>query len=342
MEETMPIGWGILGAGSLAKNHMGPAIGKSVDAKLVAVCDVTLDVAQKFASQHGVNRAYDSLDKMLEDPELEVLLIATPNYLHAQQTIRAAEAGKHVLCEKPMALTVPDCERMIEACVKHNVKLGVDFQNRYHPAHVEARRLIQSGVVGDIPVVEARYCRGSFRGLTKGWRIDPRSAGAGALMGQGLHPIDLLRFLLNSEVREVRALTDEAPPLRPVDEMNYIILTFENETHGVVISGMLAPRPDNDAVLYGDKAKITCKGTVGMWLRGELLIESDAFSAKTTFPANDSGGLYILVVDDFNRCIMENLQPQISGENGLQMVRITNAVLESSRQGRAVRIGGGT
>jgi UDP-N-acetylglucosamine 3-dehydrogenase len=238
-------------------------------------------------------------------------------------------------------LTVPDCERMIEACEKHNVKLGVDFQNRYHPAHVEARRLIQSGLTGDIPVVEARYCRGSFRGLTKGWRIDPLSAGAGALMGQGLHPIDLLRFLLNSEVREVRALTDEAPPRRPVDEMDYIILTFENETHGVVISGALAPRPDNDAVLYGDKAKITCKGTVGMWLRGELLVESDAFNTRTTFPVMDSPELYIRVVDDFNRCILENSKPEISGENGLQMVRIANAVLESSRQGRAVRIGGG-
>ncbi len=334
----MPIGWGILGTGSLAKNHMGPAIGKAVDTKLVAVCDVRLDVAQEFAGRNGVERAYDSLEKMLEDPEMEVLLIATPNNQHAEQTLRAAEAGKHVLCEKPMALTVADCDRMIEACEKHHVKLGVDFQNRYHPAHIEARRLIQSGAAGEINVVEAKYCRGSFRGFNKGWRIDPRIAGAGALMGQGLHPIDLLRFLLNSEVREVRALTDEAPPLRPVDDMNYIILTFDNEAHGVVISGILAPRPDNDAVLYGEKAKITCKGTVGMWLRGDLVVEGDAFNMRMTFPSNDSPELYIRVVEDFNRCILENTKPMISGENGLQMVRITNAVLESSRQGRAVRI----
>jgi predicted dehydrogenase len=317
---------------------MGPAISKARDTKLVAVCDVRLDAAQEFASRHGVERTYDSLEKMLEDPEMEVLLIATPNNQHAQQTLRAAKAGRHVLCEKPMALTVPDCDRMIEACEKHRVKLGVDFQNRYHPAHIEARRLIQSGAAGEISMVEAKYCRGSFRGFNKGWRIDPQIAGAGALMGQGLHPIDLLRFLLNSEVEEVRALTDEAPPLRPVDDMNYIILTFDNGTHGVVISGILAPRPDNDAVLYGDRAKIICKGTVGMWLRGELIVESDASHTNMTFPSNDSPDLYIRVVDDFNRCILENSKPEISGENGLQMVRITNAVLESSRQARAVRI----
>ena len=336
----MPIGWGILGTGSLVKNHMGPAIGKAADARLVAVCDVNSEMAREFAGKHGVSRVYDTLDKMVEDPDIDVLLIATPNNLHARQTIQAAEAGKHVLCEKPMALTVPDCKQMIEACERHNVKLGVDFQNRYHPAHVEARRLIQAGVTGDVPVVEARYCRGSFRGFTKNWRTDPAIAGAGALMGQGLHPIDLLRFLLDSEVREVRALTDEAPPSRPVDEMDYIVLTFDNDTRGVVIAGALAPRPDNDAVLYGSKAKITCKGTVGMWLRGELWVESDTFGSRTTFPEKDFPEIYLRVVEDFNRCILEDSKPEISGENGLQMVRIANAVLESSRQGRAIRVEG--
>ena len=93
----MPIGWGVLGTGSLAKNYMGPAIGKARDTRLVAVCDIRLDVAQEFASRNGIERVYDSLDKMLSDPEIDVLLIATPNNQHAAQTLRAAEAGKHVL-----------------------------------------------------------------------------------------------------------------------------------------------------------------------------------------------------------------------------------------------------
>jgi len=101
---------------------------------------------------------------MLEDPELDVLYIATPHGLHAQQTILAAKAGKHVLCEKPMALTVPDCELMIQACDKNKVKLGIDFQNRYHPAHREAHRYIQSGMVGEINVAKAQSLTGEYGG----------------------------------------------------------------------------------------------------------------------------------------------------------------------------------
>jgi len=151
----MSIGWGIIGLGSLAKEQFGPALSSDPKSKLVAVCDVTMELAESFAASYGVERAYDSLEKMLKDPELDVLLIATPNNFHAEQTIQAAEAGKHVLCEKPMALTVPDCERMIEACKKNKVKLAVDFQNRFHPAHVEARRLIEAGMIGEITVVKA-------------------------------------------------------------------------------------------------------------------------------------------------------------------------------------------
>ena len=336
----MAIGWGILGVGTHAENFMRPAISKVANAKLVAVCDVTMERTREFADRHGVERAYDSFGKMLEDPDLDVLWIATPNSLHARQTVQAAEAGKHVLCEKPMALTIADAELMVDACNRYKVKLGVDFQNRYHPAHVEAQRLIQSGAAGDISVATAQFCRGFSRGFGKGWRNDPAIAGAGGLMGQGLHPIDLLRFLMKSEVEEVRALTDEAPPSRPVDEMDYMIFTFENGAHGVVISGMLAPRPDNNAILYGSRAKITCKGTVGMWPQGELIVEGDNLNMNMTFPVEDPAGpdLYIRVVEDFNRCIEEDSEPNISGYNGLQMVKITNAVLESSRQGKAVRI----
>jgi predicted dehydrogenase len=340
MGVNMSLGWGILGLGSLAKNHMGPAIGRAARTKLVAVCDLTMGQAEEFASRYGAKRAYDSIDKLLKDPEIDVLLVATPNSLHARHTIQAAEAGKHVLCEKPMALTVADGEGMIEACHKNKVMIGVDFQNRYHPAHTEARRLIRSGSAGEINVSEARYCRGASRGFSKGWRTDPSIAGAGALMGQSLHPIDLLRFLLDKDVVEVRALVDEDPPHHRVDDMNYIILTFDSGTHGVVISGTLAPRPDNDAVLYGTGAKITCKGTVGMQLQGELIVEGNAINTKMGFPVTETSGsdLYVRVVEDFNKCILEKSETEISGHNGLQMIRIANAVLESSRKGKAVRL----
>jgi predicted dehydrogenase len=164
-------------------------------------------------------------------------------------------------------------------------------------------------------------------------------AGAGALANSGVHPIDLLRFLVGSEIEEVRALTDEKPPEYPVDDMVYTILKFQNGMHGVVISGILVPRSDNDVVLYGSKAKITCKGTVGVRLEGEFLLESDCLDTRMVFSVDDPiSALYTPVIEAFNKCIEENTEPEISGYDGLEMVRIMNAILESSRQGRAIKI----
>ncbi|MFC1893345.1 Gfo/Idh/MocA family protein [Chloroflexota bacterium] len=334
----MKIGWGIIGIGTQADGNMAPAIIKAADTKLVAVCSRSLERANSFATRHGAERAYNSLEKMLEDPELNVLYVATPNSLHAEQTIQAAEAGKHVLCEKPMALTLADSELMIQACNRNKVKLGVFYQHRYHPAHIEARHYIQSVIVGDITLAKVQYCRRlqSWRG----WRADPSIAGAGSLMGLGVHCIDLLRYLLDSEVTEVRAMTDEEPPQRPVDEMVYAMLKFENGAYGTMISGIRAPHSDNDVVLYGSKANVTCKGTVGkpMGNLGELLVDNDSLSVKMTFPTDELSLAQIRTVEAFNKWIEDNTEPHISGYNGLQMVRVTNAIIESSRQGKAVKI----
>ena len=337
----MAIGWGVIGTGNHVNRFMGPAIGKAANTKFVAVCSRSLERAQEFAAKHGVERAYDSLEKMLEDPEVDVVYVATPNNVHLRDTVQAAEAGKHVLCEKPMALTEAECERMIETCNKNKVKLGVDFQNRYHPAHVEARRLIQAGAVGEIHLAKAQYCHGRLGPRRPGWRNDPVVAGAGALVGSGPHPIDLLRFLLDSEIVEVRALCEPQPP-DAVDDMDYSIFKFENGARGVVITGNLVPRSDDDAVLYGTKAKITCKGTVGMPLRGELVVEGDSIDMRMAFPTDDViPGNYIRVVEAFSNCVVENTEVNISGYNGLQMLRIQNAILESSREGKAIKIPSG-
>ena len=199
----MTIGWGIIGIGIHANSYMAPAISKAANTKLVAVCHRSMERAGEFAAKHGVERAYESFEKMIADPEVDVVYVATPNNLHARHTIQAAEAGKHVLCEKPMALTEADCASMIEACNKNKVKLGIDFQLRYHPAHTEAHRLIQVGKIGVIYVVKAQCCRGFMRGHWEGtWRDELSITGAGALSAMGVHPIDLLRFLLDSEVEE--------------------------------------------------------------------------------------------------------------------------------------------
>jgi len=333
--------WGIIGAGEIAQRNVVPALRLARDTELTAVMSRRIDGAQAFAAKNEIAAAYDSLQTLLDDPRVDAVYIATPNHLHAEQAIAAARAGKHVLCDKPMALEVADCERMIEACERHGVRLGVVFQNRYHPAHIEARRQAQAGVLGEIQYACAQLCVGRPRGHWKGWRLDPAAAGSGAIVGQAVHPVDLLRFVMDSEVTEVQCMTDQRLPDRPVDDMSYALLRFANGAHATVIAGTVVPRSANDVVLYGSSARIACCGTLGTPPAGArqlLSVEGDAAELRQDHSASTSPQRFAAMFEDFHACITTGRDASISGRNGLQMVKIANALFESSRHGRAVRI----
>jgi 1,5-anhydro-D-fructose reductase (1,5-anhydro-D-mannitol-forming) len=333
--------WGIVGGGDIAQRNVVPALALAEGAELVSVMSRRIESARAFAEKNSLAAAYDSLDAMLADPALDAVYIATPNGLHAEEAIAAARAGKHVLCDKPMALDVAECERMIEACERHGVRLGVVFQNRYHPAHLEARRQVAAGLLGELQYASAQLCVGRPRGHWKGWRLDPAMAGSGAIVGQAVHPIDMLRFLMDSEVVEVQSMTDQKPPERPVDDMAYTLLRFANGAHATVVAGTVVPRSANDVLLYGSSGKLACSGTLGSQVPGarqQLALESDAQSLSQDHSASTSVQRFASMIEDFDRCILDGREPSISGHNGLQMVKIANAALESSRHGKAVRI----
>jgi len=337
----MKIGWGVIGTGRFVKRFMGSAINQSSRSNFIGVYSRSMEKAEAFAKEFGVKHAYNSLEMMLKDPEIKVIYIASPNNLHMKQTILTAKAGKNIFCEKPMALTVEECEAMINICEKNNVKLGLNFQNRFHPAHISARDYIKSGNIGKLFVAKAQYCHGSMEGRWQGWRNDPAATGAGALVGTGLHPIDLLHFLLDSEIKKVRSLVVNKTKHHQVDEMIYLILEFENGVDAVIISGILAPRSDNDAVFYGNGAKIICKNTIGYArnLEGQLIIEGDSVNIHKKFPF-DMIGLCMKSIEKFNDCIIDNKRPDegMSGQNGLKMVKITNAILKSNKEDRAILV----
>ena len=245
MSNSKAIGWAIAGTGLFADSYIAPALKVASGTRLVAVYSRDKERGAAFANKHGIERSYDSYNELLSDPDIEVLHIATPNSLHAQQVIEAAEANKNILCEKPMALTIQDCESMIEACARNMVKLGVGFQNRHHPGHVEARRLISSGEAGSITLAIANYSHGWMDSTLSGWRDDPVMAGGGSLIGMGVHCIDLLRFLLALEVEKVMALSDAKWIDKPVEETILVNLKFENGPFGSVIAGFHVPRANN-------------------------------------------------------------------------------------------------
>lgn len=330
----MSIAWAIVGIGRHADNRIAPAIARAGNGRLVAVLSQDATRARAFAEKHGAERAYVSLESLLEDPAVDAVFIASPNSLHAAQTIQAAQAGKHVLCEKPMALTLEDCRAMIEACDKAGVKLGLGFHLRHYSAHLEAQRLIASGELGEVVFARVQESmRTPGRTFPAGWRNDPEMAGGGVIMSTGVHGLDLLRFLIGSEVAEVTALTETEPP--QLEALAIALMRFENGAHATLECFRGTPHLTNDLALYASKGLIRVHGTIGGDGVGQLELQLQGSQIQREFPAMDP---YLAEVEDFGRCILEGGEPLASGLDGLRTAELTQAIFHSSRLGKRVSL----
>jgi len=331
------VGWGIIGIGKHADTRMAPAFSRTSNSRLVAVCSRDRERALAFAAKHGAAAGYDSFEQLLENRDVEVVYVATPHNLHRQYVLQAAEAGKHVLCEKPMALTVAEAEEMVEACHRAGVVLGVCFQNRFHPAHQEARRLVAAGQVGDVRLARAQYSRD--RPGLQGWRADPKMGGAGSLMGLGLHALDLVRYVTGEEYVEVSAMMDTDPSSGTLDNEVAMLLRLSGGGFAFVNNSRKLPWANNDLIVNGSRARVMTADTVGTYLQGKLQVESAGISSRTEFSDADAAtGLYARMIESFSQAVTEGRQPLATGEDGLAIARLVDAILRSVREGVAIRL----
>ena len=173
-------GWGLVGTGRIADDRILPGINACEGNKLIGVCSRDQGRANAFAAKFGAQHAYTSYEEMLRNPEVTVVAIHTPNSQHADQAIAAARAGKHVFCDKPMATSVADAERIVRECEKAGVKLGVNFHNRFMPCFIDTRRIIESGEIGEVQIVQVEASPGARPGGRLGtWRTEVATAGLG-------------------------------------------------------------------------------------------------------------------------------------------------------------------
>ncbi len=341
----MSFGWAIVGIGRHPDLRMAPAIRQAREARLLAVCSRDAGRAASFARKHDAEAGYDDYQAMLRHPGVDAVYVASPNALHAEHTISAARAGKHVLCDKPMTLTIEDGRAMADACRAARVKLGLCFHLRHHPAHAEMRRLIQSGRIGEPTMAEAQWTSGT-RGLAaspkrpslQAWWEDPNLVGGGAVMASGVHCIDLLRFLLGREVTEVAALTDGQTEVSPLEQRACLALRFQGGVLAQLTAARTVPDPRNDAVVYGTNARLSAVGTISMAFGGELEVADGVTVAHTRYVRGD---MYQSMVEAFQEAVRQGREPDASGQDGLRCIEITRAAFESARTGRAVRLGEG-
>lgn len=322
------VGWGLIGLGRIASTQIAPAIAGCANSTLVSVASRDQAKAEQFAREHGAARATSGYAKLLADPEVQAVYIATPNALHAEQVIAAARAGKHVLCDKPLAVTVADAQRCVTECRTAGVKLGIMFQTRRHDGLAEAAGLVRSGALGKVVIAEVTMSGG--RNLPQGWRTDPALAGLGTINNIGVHAFDVLGYLLGAEVAEVVAMTDAEPGYQ-VDTTALVLLRFSNGTLGYVNANQSAPHARDDIVLYGSEGRILGRNLSRPGRDGTLsIITADG---EREFPAS-SWDAYRRTVEAFAAAVLAGEDPSPSGEDGLRSVALTAAIAEAIRERR--------
>jgi predicted dehydrogenase len=316
---------------------MARAIQSSSNAELAAVVSRSRHRSGEFGDEHGSPPVFGTVDALLEQADVDIVYVASPNTLHACQVVTAARARKHVLCEKPMAADAASCVDMIEACAANGVVLGIGFQYRQHPAHRLMRDTVCSGQLGAGVFADAAV---HLAGLaTPAWYNDPKlSAGSGVLSMTGVHRIDLLRFVMAAEVDEVSAFVDTRARGRQFDDAVTAMLRFDNGVVATVRFSIDAARAGDPVAIYGSGGNIAGIGTTSQWWSadgGKVVVRVGTDEVVHEFPRAD---LYLDQVESFTRAIQGDVGCIATGVDGLRAVEISAAIYESAASGHVVRL----
>jgi len=328
-----PLGWGVIGIGDIVQSTIAPAMVAEPECNLVAAVSREQDRAHAFAARFGARYSYTRYREMLDNPEVEAVYIATPNALHADQVISAARAGKHVLCDKPLALDVAAATQAVEACAEAGVKLGVTLHNRHLPWVQDVARMIGDGLIGDVQVVQLEVSSGPRH--YDNWRADPEMAGLGSVHNVGVHGLDFLRVILHSEPVEVMAMFDEPPGSDSVEMLGLILLRFGNGALVHCNCNQTVLNPMNDIKIFGSGGRIVGTRLTRSRDDGDLAVLTEAGETNTHYPATEA---HRAAVAAFTGSVLRNEEPNPSGLDGLRSVQLCDAIARSAQERRLVEV----
>ena len=325
--------WGIVGIGNIVKGTIAPAMVEEPACDLVAAVSRDRGRAKAFADRFGVERPYVDYQEMLADPDVDAVFIATPNALHAEQVAAAAAAGKHVLCDKPLATSAADAVRALGACEAAGVKLGINFHNRYMPWVREARRLIADGVVGEVGSVQVEV--GSGTRHYDNWRSDPGLAGLGSVYNVGVHAFDFVGLLLDADPVEVTAMFDHAPGSGSLEMLAMVLVRFSDGTMATFDCNERFPVPRNDIAIHGSDGRILGESLTRSRVDGTLRVSTGGTESATPYPAVDA---HRLLVAAFAESVLAGRAPDPAGAAGVVSTRLCDAISRSVSERRMVAV----
>jgi len=315
--------WGILGVARIATVKVIPAMQRGAWSEVAAIASRDIEKARRAASDLGIPQAYGSYEELLADPEIEAIYNPLPNHLHVPWSIRAAEAGKHVLCEKPISMTVAECRALIAARDRTGVKIGEAFMVRTHPQWLRVREIVRSGEIGDLRAAHVAF--GYFN-------IDPANVrnladiGGGALMDIGCYAIQFSRFVFEQEPRRVIGLIERDPQMR-TDRLTSALLDFPSGQAGFTCSTQMAPY--QRAQILGTKGRVEVEIPVNTPPDKPTRIFVDAGAGLRTeeFPACDQ---YTIQGDLFSKAVRGEGPVPTPLEDSIRNMAVVEAVFRSA------------
>ncbi|MBL9034872.1 MAG: Gfo/Idh/MocA family oxidoreductase [Rhodospirillaceae bacterium] len=328
-------GWGLIGASTIAREWVIGAIRAQAGAEVAAVMSSSAARAADYAKANGIPKAYDTLDALLADPKVDAVYISTTNELHKEQTLAAAAAGKHVLCEKPLALSVADARQMVEGCRNAGVVLGTNHHLRNAASHRAMRAAIKAGRIGT-PLAARVFHAVYLPPHLQGWRITRPEAGGGVILDITVHDVDTLRFVLDDDPVEVTALAQSGGMAAAgLEDAAMAVFRFG--------SGLIAQTHDGFTTKYAGTG-IEIHGTEGSLIGRDVMTQRPIGSVSLRHETGEEAlplaqeNLYERALRAFHAAMRGEGHPAATGEDGVWSLAAGVAALQSAKSGRVVKI----
>ena len=339
------IGFGIIGCGVIADFHANALAALAGRARLVGVCDAVPESAQRFASRHGT-RVFASEAEMLSCPEVEAVCICTPSGFHSASVIAAAKAGRHIVCEKPLAINKRQLDEVCEVCRESGVCVSVISQNRYADSIKRVKKAVDEGLLGKLVCADIymKYHRSQEYYDSGAWRGTLAIDGGGALMNQGIHGVDLLLYLAGG-IKSVYAVAKTRSRRIEVEDVLSAVVEYENGATGVIqATTAVFPGYPRRLELNGDRGTIILNETsIVRWdletaANEEDIVLMPAFQSGSSTPTAISNDGHIRQLADFAECIRTGASPLSGLADGRRAVDVILAIYESARRGEKVEL----
>ena len=340
--------WGVIGAGGIADRRTIPGMMLTDRAELVSVMEINMELAEKCRAKWNCKRAYDNEADLLADPEIDAVYIASPVVMHARQAKAAADAGKHILIEKPLAMTSAEGQEVIDYCRARGVKLAAGLMMRFNSYVQVMKRAIAEGKIGR-PVSGFAQFTCWYPDIPGSWRQSKKSGGGGAMMDMGVHCIDLMQYVLGSRVKQVAAFNDTLSFHYEVEDSSTVMLRMENGAQCIVQTNFNVP---DDAAkwrleFFGDQGRLLGEDVIGQVDGGTLdalfLGEQGGYDAQQDGRKVEGekidvtfGNAYAREIESFCDSILNGTPLEVPAEDALSVQRVMEAAYRSNETGAVI------